>query len=140
MKTLFKMEGLEINGVKLGNMVVEQEYTAKEAVELIAYGKQFMNEIVEELPEFLSALQVGYDKFNSIDERVCKNEKLARMKNQEYLSYFEYRLGKCNTLSAVDSLAMEYAHSDVESYDFETKIHLKRYELFNELEEKSARG
>lgn len=74
MKTTFKLGSLEVQGVKLNDIEVTQEYTALEAVQLVNAGKKFVQDLIKELPEMLEGLEVAFNKFNEIDERVEREE------------------------------------------------------------------
>lgn len=70
MKTIFKLGSIEVQGVKINDIEVTQEYTAKEAIDLVFAGKSFVKELIKELPEMLEDLEVVSNKFNGIDEKV----------------------------------------------------------------------
>ena len=70
MKTIFKLESIEVQGVKINDIEVTQEYTAKEAIDLVFAGKSFVKSLIKDLPEMLEDLEVVSNKFNGIDERV----------------------------------------------------------------------
>lgn len=68
MKTTFKLGSIEIQGVKINDIEVTQEYTAKEAIDLVFAGKAFVKELIKDLPEMLEDLEVVSNKFNGTDE------------------------------------------------------------------------
>lgn len=70
MKTIFKLGSIEVQGVKINDIEVIQEYTAKEAIDLVFAGKSFVKSLIKDLPEMLEDLEVVSNKFNGIDERV----------------------------------------------------------------------
>lgn len=70
MKTIFKLGSIEVQGVKINDIEVTQEYTAKEAIDLVFAGKAFVKSLIKDLPEMLEDLEVVSNKFNGIDERV----------------------------------------------------------------------
>ena len=70
MKTIFKLGSIEVQGVKINDIEVTQEYTAKEAIDLVFAGKSFVKSLIKDLPEMLEDLEVAFNKFNEIDERV----------------------------------------------------------------------
>lgn len=70
MKTIFKLGSIEAQGVKINDIEVTQEYTAKEAIDLVFAGKSFVKSLIKDLPEMLEDLEVVSNKFNGIDERV----------------------------------------------------------------------
>lgn len=69
MKSTFKLESIEIQGVKLNNIEFTQEYTAQDAINLTFAGKSFIRGLIKELPEILEDLEIAFNKFNEIDER-----------------------------------------------------------------------
>ena len=68
MKTTFKLGSIEIQGVKINDIEVTQEYTAQEAINLTFAGKSFVKSLIKDLPEMLEDLEVVSNKFNGIDE------------------------------------------------------------------------
>lgn len=70
MKTTFKLGSIEIQGVKINDIEVTQEYTAKEAIDLTFAGKSFVKSLIKDLPEMLEDLEVAFNKCNEIDEIV----------------------------------------------------------------------
>ncbi len=68
MKTIFKLGSIEVQGVKINDIEVTQEYTAKEAIDLVFAGKSFVKSLIKDLPEMLEDLEVAFNKFNEIDE------------------------------------------------------------------------
>ena len=68
MKTIFKLGSIEVQGVKINDIEVTQEYTAKEAIDLVFAGKAFVKSLIKDLPEMLEDLEVVSNKFNGIDE------------------------------------------------------------------------
>lgn len=70
MKTIFKLGSIEVQGVKINDIEVTQEYTAKEAIDLVFAGKSFVKSLIKDFPEMLEDLEVVSNKFNGIDERV----------------------------------------------------------------------
>lgn len=70
MKTTFKLGSIEIQGVKINDIEVTQEYTAQEAINLTFAGKSFVKSLIKDLPEMLEDLEVAFNKCNEIDETV----------------------------------------------------------------------
>lgn len=68
MKTIFKLGSIEVQGVKINDIEVTQEYTAKEAIDLVFAGKSFVKSLIKDLPEMLEDLEVVSNKFNGMDE------------------------------------------------------------------------
>lgn len=70
MKSTIKIEKIEYAGFKLEGVELSQEYTAQDAINLTFAGKSFVRGLIKELPEILEDLEVAFNKFNEIDERV----------------------------------------------------------------------
>ena len=70
MKTLFKIGNIAVGEVSISDITIEQEYTAKDVVELAYNGKNFIKELIKELPEIIDDLQVAFNKFNKVDAKV----------------------------------------------------------------------
>lgn len=68
MKTTFKLGSIEVQGVKINDIEVTQEYTAQEAINLTFAGKSFVKSLIKDLPEMLEDLEVAFNKCNEIDE------------------------------------------------------------------------
>lgn len=70
MKTTLKIGNITIGDVKVSDVSIEQEYTTKDVVELAYNGKNFVKELIKELPEIMDDLYVAFNKFNEIDKKV----------------------------------------------------------------------
>lgn len=68
MKTTLKLGSIEIQGVKINDIEVTQEYTAQEAINLTFAGKSFVKSLIKDLPEMLEDLEVAFNKCNETDE------------------------------------------------------------------------
>lgn len=80
MKTKFAIGNLEINGVKIENISIEQEYSVGEAVDMMKCGKDFVKEIIRDLPEVMEDVQRIMTKAEEIDIKE-DNEIDAHIKN-----------------------------------------------------------
>lgn len=69
MKTKFTIGNLEINGVKIENISIEQEYSVGEAVDMMKCGKDFVREIIRELPEVMEDVQRIMTKAEELDAK-----------------------------------------------------------------------
>ena len=81
MKTIFKLGSIEVQGVKINDIEVTQEYTAKEAIDLVFAGKSFVKSLIKDLPEMLEDLEVVSNKFNEIDERIESRDMTNELEN-----------------------------------------------------------
>lgn len=81
MKTIFKLGSIEVQGVKINDIEVTQEYTAKEAIDLVFAGKSFVKSLIKDLPEMLEDLEVVSNKFNGIDERIESRDMTNELEN-----------------------------------------------------------
>lgn len=70
MKTTFKLGSIEVQGVKINDIEFTQEYTAQDAINLAFAGKSFVQGLIKDLPNMLEDLEIAFNKFNEIDERV----------------------------------------------------------------------
>lgn len=50
---------LESLDTKVGNIEIKAEYSATEVVQLMAYGKEFVKELLKELPEMICDMDVA---------------------------------------------------------------------------------
>lgn len=69
MKTLLKLGNITVGNVSVSDITIEQEYTAKDVVELAFNGKNFVKELIKELPEAMDDLYVAFNKFNELDKK-----------------------------------------------------------------------
>lgn len=69
MKTLLKLGNITVGNISVSDITIEQEYTAKDVVELAFNGKSFVKELIKELPEVMDDLYVAFNKFNELDEK-----------------------------------------------------------------------
>ena len=81
MKTIFKLGSIEVQGVKINDIEVTQEYTAKVAFDLVFAGKSFVKSLIKDLPEMLEDLEVVSNKFNGIDERIESRDMTNELEN-----------------------------------------------------------
>lgn len=81
MKTIFKLGSIEVQGVKINDIEVTQEYTAKEVIDLVFAGKSFVKSLIKDLPEMLEDLEVVSNKFNGIDERIESRDMTNELEN-----------------------------------------------------------
>lgn len=57
MKTNLVLKNIEIAGVKIGEVAVEQEYSVSEILKLANGSKNFVKELLKDLPEMLADLK-----------------------------------------------------------------------------------
>lgn len=76
MKTTLKIGSIEIQGIKLNDLEVSQEYTTREAIDLAYNGKNLVKNIIKELPEIFEDLEIAFNKFEEIDARVTKRQEV----------------------------------------------------------------
>lgn len=69
MKTLLKLGNITVGNVSVSDITIEQEYTAKDVVELAFNGKRFVKELIKELPEVMEDLYTAAVKFNELDKK-----------------------------------------------------------------------
>ena len=74
MKTTLNLKGIQLGNLKIGDITLEQEYSATEAINLVFAGKKFVKELIKDLPEMLLDLEGAYETFQEIDERQSANE------------------------------------------------------------------
>ena len=58
MKTKLKIKNIEIAGVKIGEVAVEQDYSVTEILKLANGGKNFVKELLKDLKIYLIAQKV----------------------------------------------------------------------------------
>ena len=81
MKTNLVLKNIEIAGVKIGEVAVEQDYSVTEILKLANGGKNFVKELLKDLPEMLTDLKKSVDE----DEEEYDEEKETLIMVNEYL-------------------------------------------------------
>ena len=81
MKTNLVLKNIEIAGVKIGEVAVEQDYSVTEILKLANGGKNFVKELLKDLPEMLADLKKSVDE----DEEEYDEEKETLIMVNEYL-------------------------------------------------------
>lgn len=94
MKTKFAIGNLEINGVKIENISIEQEYSVGEAVDMMKCGKDFVREIIRDLPEVMENVERIMAKAEEIDDKI-NEEKDNHIENNmdNFIKHFMNDLG-----------------------------------------------
>lgn len=69
MKTTLNLKGIQLGDLRIGDIVLEQEYSASEATNLMFGAKRFVKELIKDLPEMLLDLEGAFETFQEIDER-----------------------------------------------------------------------
>ena len=81
MKTNLVLKNIEIAGVKIGEVAVEQDYSVTEILKLANGSKNFIKELLKDLPEMLTDLKKSVDE----DEEEYDEEKETLIMVNEYL-------------------------------------------------------
>lgn len=68
MKTNLVLKNIEIAGVKIGEVAIEQDYSVSEILNLANGGKNFVKELLKDLPEMLADFKKSMDYIDSVEE------------------------------------------------------------------------
>lgn len=68
MKTNLVLKNIEITGVKIGEIAIEQDYSVSEILNLANGGKNFVKELLKDLPEMLADFKKSMDYIDSVEE------------------------------------------------------------------------
>lgn len=86
MKTNLVLKNIEIAGAKIGEVAIEQEYSVSEILKLANGGKNFIKELLKDLPEMLADFKKSMDYIDSVEkEEECDKEKETLIIVNEYL-------------------------------------------------------
>lgn len=103
MKTVIKTGDIVLGEVTVKGIEVEQHYDACDAIKLVGYGKQFVKELTEEMPEMLKNLKPVVEEFMEEidrDTRASRKEVFNDRKNLMYmrvkLDEAEEQINSCN--------------------------------------------
>ena len=80
MKTNLKIKGIEIKGIKIGEIAIEQEYSVTEAINMISCGKALVKEFIKEVPEIINDL----DKIDVAVEELYERQDAREAKKTKY--------------------------------------------------------
>ena len=81
MKTNLKIKGIEIKGIKIGEIAIEQEYSVTEAINMISCGKALVKEFIKEVPEIINDL----DKIDvAVEELYERQDAREKAKKKDY--------------------------------------------------------
>ena len=97
MKTNLVLKNIEIAGVKIGEVAVEQEYSISEILKLANGSKSFVKELLKDLPEMLADFKKTIDYTESVEKK--KNELKVKFFD-EYVS----AINNATSISEVDSI------------------------------------
>lgn len=97
MKTNLVLKNIEIAGVKIGEVAVEQEYSVSEILKLANGSKSFVKELLKDLPEMLADFKKTIDYTESVEKK--KNELKVKFFD-EYVS----AINNATSISEVDSI------------------------------------
>ena len=100
MKTNLVLKNIEIAGVKIGEVAVEQEYSISEILKLANGSKSFVKELLKDLPEMLADFKKTIDYTESVEKK--KNELKVKFFD-EYVS----AINNATSISEVDSIVDE---------------------------------
>lgn len=86
MKTNLVLKNIEIAGAKIGEVAIEQEYSVSEILKLANGGKNFVKELLKDLPEMLADCKKSMDYIDSVEkEEEYDKEKETLIIVNEYL-------------------------------------------------------
>lgn len=83
MKTNLVLKNIEIAGVKIGEVAIEQDYSVSEILNLANGGKNFVKELLKDLPEILADFKKSMDYIDSVEKEDEEKETLIIV--NEYL-------------------------------------------------------
>ena len=72
MKTSLVFKGIEVAGVKIGEVAVAHEYSASEAIQLMMGGKDFIKSFIKDIPEMANDLKKAYDTVQNIENEAIE--------------------------------------------------------------------
>lgn len=76
MKTNLVLKNIEIAGVKIGEVAIEQDYSVSEILNLANGGKNFVKELLKDLPEMLADFKKSMDYIDSVEKEDEEKETL----------------------------------------------------------------
>lgn len=83
MKTNLVLKNIEIAGIKIGEVAIEQNYSVSEILKLANGGKNFVKELLKDLPEMLADFKKSIDYIDSVEKEDEEEETLIMVR--EYL-------------------------------------------------------
>lgn len=115
MKTSLVFKGIEVAGVKIGEVAVAHEYSATEAIQLMMGGKDFIKSFIKDIPEMANDLKKAYDVVEAINNDVVNADNFVVDKYVDMLN-------DCNSKDDVDRVLIEAIRDEDVNLDDMTKI------------------
>lgn len=95
MKTNLVLKNVEIAGIKIGEVAIEQDYSVSEILKLANGGKNFVKELLKDLPEMLVDCKKSMDYIDSVEDE----EEEYDEKKETLIIVSEYLEGILNATS-----------------------------------------
>ena len=115
MKTSLLLKGIEVAGVKIGEVAISHEYSATEAINLMMGGKDFVKSFIKDIPEMASDLKKAYDVVEAINNDVVNAD-------NSVIDKYVDMLNDCNSKDDVDRVLIEAIRDEDVNLDDMTKI------------------
>lgn len=109
MKTSFTLRNIKFQGVEIGEVRIDNEYSIGEAVKALNAGKDFIKTLVKELPEFMQDVK----KAETANEEIFGKEEekeVVNIVNSVVANYYR-QLDCCITNEQINRV-MEKAYAD----------------------------
>lgn len=121
MKTSLLLKGIEVAGVKIGEVAVTHEYSASEAINLMMGGKEFIKSFIKDIPEMATDLKKAYDVVEAINNDVVA-EDVVEVADKSVIDRYIDMLSICNSKDDVDRVLIEAIRDEDVNLDDMTKI------------------
>lgn len=94
MKTGITLRGIEIEGIKLGEVKIEQEYSLTEAIGTAKFVKEFIVELIEEMPSIINKVENAFNGVEEVQERnrINLDKKQTTKRNERARAMYEAKL------------------------------------------------
>lgn len=110
MKNTVKLQGIQLGALKIGDIVLESEYSANEAIKMFFAGKDFVKELIKDLPEMLLDLEGAFDTFEEIEDRQMEKAiEIQKEKARELFGLLNSKANKEELLRHAEMLQKKFA-------------------------------
>lgn len=134
MKTSLVFKGIEVAGVKIGEVAVAHEYSATEAINLMMGGKEFIKSFIKDIPEMATDLKKAYDVVEAINNDVVA-EDVVEVADKSVIDRYIDMLNDCESKNEVDQVLIKAINDEDVELDDITRLY---HEAKRTIEEKAG--
>lgn len=144
MKTTLTLKGIKFQGIEVGEVRFDNEYSVTEAVKALNAGKNFVKDLIKELPEIMQDVNNAETAMNKIFDTVASKDvkeepksELVKETREDVIDRYCRRLNYCKLECGTESKAFNDIVFD--AY-FDKRLDSKGYDIVFEHAYKLEQG